>query len=228
MLRFAPYAKSVVCTFAVALFADIVIVALIAAFVAIPLAALVAVVSLPFPIFGLAFFRDPLRKADTESLPDNILYAPADGKITEIAEINDHRVGGPALRIGIFLSIFDVHINRTPCACKVLAVERRPGTFLDARNPASSQHNAAADLTVEPQPTCLPDRIVVRQITGLIARRIICAAAANDTFTAGQQFGMIMFGSRTELIVPKNDTFNVLATLSQKVHAGNTPLIEYR
>jgi len=229
-MKFASYGKPLVTIFLLSLLADLVAIALIGFFVSYLFAAVFAILSLPLHAFLLAFFRDPLRDADQRELSDRRMYAPADGRITEIAEIDDARVGGPALKIGIFLSVFDVHINRSPCRAAVVSAERHEGRCVDARNLESSKINSCVDVLLAPHSgsiVALPERIVVRQITSAIARRIVCDAGPGDELKAGERFGMIMFGSRTELIVPNTPHAKVLVTLGQKVYAGKDPLIEY-
>jgi len=233
-MRFSPYAKPLVLVFSLGIIADIAVVLLLGILISVPLALLIVAVSLPVPLFLLIFLRDPVRTADMEQLSDRIMYAPADGKVTEISRVQDDRLGGKVVRIGIFLSIFDVHINRSPCKCRVISVETPEAAsrrFLNARNPRSSELNLSTDLVLAPESgpiVRLPERIMVRQIAGLIARRIVCGAAVGEELKAGQRFGMILFGSRTELIVPDDDALNVLVTVGQKIYAGNDPLIEYR
>ena len=150
-------------------------------------------------VAGLAFFRDPERETPDEP---GILVSPADGKIVETADLDQHaHVEGPATRISIFLSVLDVHINRSPCAGVVRSVDYQPGKFLDARNEQSGKLNEANTIVIDPD---APDAgpVVVRQIAGLIARRIVCSVEPGDRVEAGQRIGLIKFGSRTELIVP--------------------------
>ena len=145
--------------------------------------------------------------------------------MTEVTRLDhDDRLGGPGLRVGIFLSIFDVHINRSPCAGTVRSVVYRKGRFLDARDPRSGPDNEANTLIIDPQPP-LRGPIVVRQVAGLIARRIICHAAEGTKLAAGERFGLIKFGSRTELIVPDDGTVRAVVESGAKVRAGITVLV---
>ena len=173
----------------------------------------------------LSFFRDPQRVA---RLADGELCAPADGTVTEITPLDNHElIGGPALKIGIFLSIFSVHANRSPCAGTVRSVQYAAGRFLDARNPQSGGTNESNTLVIDPvAPAAGP--IVVRQVAGLIARRIICHAGQGDRLGAGQRFGMIKFGSRTELIVPADVPTEVAVEVGAKVKAGLTVLLRQK
>jgi phosphatidylserine decarboxylase len=157
----------------------------------------------------------------------DVLLAPADGKITDIETVDENvYIKGKALRIGIFLSIFDVHINRSPCRVKVEKITCRQGQFLDARNPQSGRLNESNDLwltRIEPP----FDKLIVRQISGAIARRIVCRTQAGQILAAGEKFGMIKFGSRTELYVPVRENVKCLVKTGDKVKAGLTPIIRY-
>lgn len=172
-------------------------------------------------IWVISFFRDPPRKRSYE--PD-MLCAPADGTVTEVSELPHHEtIGGPAIRIGIFLSLFNVHVNRAPCTGRVSTVTYKPGAFLDARHPESGQRNESNTLLIEPHGT-LPGPIEVRQVAGLVARRIICHAREGDTLTIGVRFGLIKFGSRTELIIPRRPETEIHVCVGDKVRGGLTIL----
>ena len=178
-------------------------------------------------IFSLAFFRDPKRNCPSET---NLLLAPADGRITEIENIgNVDFVGGDAIRIGIFLSIFNTHINRSPCNVRVEKITYKKGKYKNAMDPESGRVNEANELeltrTDNPE-----DKLLVRQISGAIARRIVCRASQGQELTAGEKFGMIKFGSRTELYVPVNNSqyqVKCLVKIGDTVKAGLTPLVRY-
>lgn len=173
----------------------------------------------------LAFFRDPHREMPEE---EGVLVAPADGKVTEITRLAEYEgIGGPALRIGIFLSIFDVHINRAPCAGRVVKSDYRRGAFLDARDPESSVRNEANTLTIEPE-AGLRGPIVVRQIAGWVARRVVCEVQPGDLLAGGQRIGLIKFGSRTELIVPADSGLEPAVRVGDHVAGGTTVLMRAR
>ncbi len=131
-----------------------------------------------------------------------------------------------ALRIGIFLSIFSVHINRSPCNAKVEKVTYKKGQFRDARDPQASQVNESNSLALV-RIDSPNDRLVVRQISGAVAQRIVCRAAEGEQLAGGQKFGMIKFGSRTELYVPAGNNKKLLVKIGDKVKAGLTPLVKY-
>ena len=180
-----------------------------------------------FLILSLAFFRDPERNSPSET---NLLLAPADGRITEIENIdNADSVGGNAIRIGIFLSIFNTHINRSPCNVRVEKITYKKGKYKNAMDPESGRINEANEL--ELKRTDNPeDKLLVRQISGAIARRIVCKTSQGQKLSAGEKFGMIKFGSRTELYVPvHNQKYEVkcLVKIGDTVKAGLTPLVRY-
>jgi phosphatidylserine decarboxylase len=161
----------------------------------------IALIFLPVLLFLFAFFRDPERHVTAEQ---HAMVSPADGKVSDITEVeHDELLGGPAVRIGIFLSVFNVHVNRSPCDGKVLSITYKKGKFINAlkHNDASSQNES--NTVVLGEPTTGRPIAVVKQIVGLIARRIIFTAEKGETVTRGQRIGMIKFGSRTELSIPK-------------------------
>jgi phosphatidylserine decarboxylase len=290
-------------------------------------------------VWVLSFFRDPQRPPDLiggvqADDPDIIgtLLAPADGRITDVEIVQENEfIGASALRIGIFLSIFDTHINRSPCNARVEKVTFKPGKYKNAADPRSGRVNQSNDLHLvrlvpsttsepalprgrrseltpaaclrrhEPVPSrvegftyakagagvtsflrkpelskgqalskpvppqdasgqspsaalrvnsvegaegtdspkacpstgCLTaersrgDKLVVRQISGAIARRIVCQAREGQELAAGEKFGMIKFGSRTELYVPIREDLKCLVKIGDKVKAGLTPLVKY-
>ncbi len=175
-------------------------------------------------IWVLSFFRDPYRLCPEDS---SLLLSPADGRVTdiEIVEENDF-ISKNAIRIGIFLSIFDVHINRAPCNVKVERISYKKGKYKNAMNPESGRVNESNDLYIT-RIDSPEDRLIVRQISGAIARRIVCATKQGQQLTGGEKFGMIKFGSRTELYVPISANTKCLVRTGDKVKAGVTPLVRY-
>ena len=243
------------------------------------------------------FFRDPPRAIPAGP---GLLVAPADGKVVDVSDLDDEPfLGGPATRIGIFLSIFDVHINRAPTRCRVVQTRYKPGEFLNAMNPASAERNESMWIGLEevandepaegslrtPTPNPSPEdggggrvpsdpdaggevvpsdpdaggevapsdpdaggevapsdpdapsvrvakagesrRMIVRQISGLIARRIVCDLQVGQTVDRGEQIGMIKLGSRTELIVPRDNGLAVTVSVGDRVKAGATVVGRY-
>lgn len=171
------------------------------------------------------FFRNPRRPIPQEP---GLIVSPADGKIVHIEELaHDDFVGGPAVLIGIFLSVFNVHINRTPVAARVIGLRYRKGKFLNALRPESARENE--QLAVRIEATSAPyRRMIVRQITGAIARRIVCWVKPGDELSAGEQFGMIKLGSRTELVFPREAGLQIVAQMGQNVKAGSSVLARYK
>ena len=171
----------------------------------------------------LSFFRDPARNI----IPDEtILYSPADGAITDIAEVTDSELGEPAIRIGMFLSIFNVHVNRVPCSVRIEKVTYKKGRFKNAMSPESGRTNESNDvLMIRLGGT--EDKLLVRQISGAIARHIVCEAKPGAKYRQGEQFGMIKFGSRTELYFPAAGKFEIAVKPGDPVRAGLTPLVRY-
>jgi phosphatidylserine decarboxylase len=157
-----------------------------------------------------------------------VVVAPADGRVFSVREVEqDDELGGPAVIIDIFLSVFNVHINRVPMACRVLEIRYQPGKFLNALRREAARENEAVSVRVES--TLQPGRVMrVRQIAGAIARRIVCWVQPGDALPRGGQFGMIKLGSRTELSLPREPGLEICVTEGQKVSAGATIMARYR
>jgi phosphatidylserine decarboxylase len=166
-------------------------------------------------LFVVAFFRNPARAVPGD---ERTVVAPADGRVLCVDEIEDEK-GRKGLRIGIFLSVFDVHVNRAPLAGRVVAIERSGSLYLAAWNPRGERENVQLALTLE-----LADgrRIVVTQITGLIARRIVCHAQIGEWIARGARYGLIRFGSRTDVLLPLGSTAAVKP--GDRVRGGATVL----
>jgi len=148
-------------------------------------------------LFTISFFRDPTRPAPAEA---KAILAPADGRIVEIKPAREpHFLNGEAIMVAIFLSVFDVHVQRAPIDGEIKFVQYNKGKFLDARDVNASLQNENRVVGIES-----PDgfRVTVRQIAGLIARRIVGWADKGATLSKGERFGMIRFGSRVELFLP--------------------------
>ncbi len=169
--------------------------------------------------FVLYFFRDPERHSDDNS--PNVVLAPADGKIVGIREVEMPLGGGKAVMIDIFLSILDVHMNRAPIAGTVAATKYQKGKFLNALRGAAGEVNEN-NIVVIKSPSGLT--FMLKQIAGVIARRIVCSVAPGDTIAAGERVGMIKFGSRTQVFIPAEVGFKVCAEVGGRVHAGKTVL----
>ena len=173
--------------------------------------------SLPFLIlilYTLFFFRDPDRNSAADQ---NAVVAAADGTVADIVEVDETEVLKTKMRrVGIFLSIFDVHTNRAPIDGRIIYRQHHEGLCLDARSSDCSEKNEAMTWAFEnPRAT-----LVVRQLTGAIARRIVAWASVGDDLAKGERFGMIRFGSRTEVYLPL--AANVLVKVGDHVAGGST------
>ena len=166
--------------------------------------------------YTFVFFRDPDRATPAEP---ELVVAAADGVVVEIAELEENEVVRATMRrVAIFLSVFDVHTNRAPIDGRIIYREHHEGLCLDARNPDCSVKNEAMTWAFEnPRAT-----LVVRQITGAIARRIVGWSRVGDTLQKGERFGMIRFGSRTEVYLPLSAT--VLVKVGDRVAGGSSPI----
>jgi phosphatidylserine decarboxylase len=154
------------------------------------------------------FFRDPQRQIPNET---GVIVAPADGTVVDVTPLDHYDfIGGPAVRIGIFLSIFNVHINRAPCDGKVIETFYKPGEFLNAMRADSAERNESMWIGLETL-NWPPRRFAVRQISGMFARRIVCMLDPGDT--------VIKLGSRTELILPAG--VEILVRPGDKLSAGS-------
>lgn len=149
-------------------------------------------------LFILYFFRDPYRNIEFD---EKTFLSPADGTVMDITDIHDDTfIKGDAKKVTIFLSVFNVHINRAPIKGEVSYTSYRPGKYLPAFKPHASEENERNTIGIENEHT----KVLVHQITGLIARRIVCFSKEGDFLNQGDKFGLIKFGSCTELIVPSN------------------------
>ncbi|HKI45604.1 MAG TPA: phosphatidylserine decarboxylase family protein [Balneolales bacterium] len=175
------------------------------------------VIAVVFVAFTLFFFRDPDRNIPEDP---NLILAPADGTIVTIKEVDeDTYLHGKGTQISIFLSLADVHVNRNPVSGVVEYLKYFPGEYLIAWYDKASERNERAEFGVlHPSGT----RVLFRQITGYVARRIVYHISEGDTIKAGHRFGMMKFGSRMDIIVPGNVVLNVRT--GQKTVGGETVL----
>jgi phosphatidylserine decarboxylase len=169
----------------------------------------------------LWFFRDPCRIVPEA---DDAVISPADGKIIRVEEIFDDRfLQKNVIKISIFMNVFNVHVNRIPYPGSVQRVLLQPGKFYSADKDKAVLHNEHCAVLVE---TASGQRYAVVQIAGLIARRIVCRAEPGDQVQAGQRYGLIRFGSRVDVYLPKSS--ESLIRSGQKVRAGETILAKMR
>ena len=168
-------------------------------------------------IFLFIFFRDPIRVCPNEN---NIIISPADGKIIKIEEIQDPDVG-EAVMICIFLNVFNVHVNRMPISGKFSMVKHHDGKFLAAFDHKASNENERTEILINSKIGV----VKLKQVAGLVARRILCYASSNEKMKMGDRLGFIRFGSRTDLIIPTH--VNLSVELGQKVTGNNTIIGKY-
>ncbi|HIA72220.1 MAG TPA: phosphatidylserine decarboxylase family protein [Phycisphaerales bacterium] len=166
----------------------------------------------------VSFFRNPWRIIPKD-LPEGMMLSPADGVVSAIEFLDEHEtVDGPAVLIRIFLSVLNVHINRMPCDCELGKTLYRKGRFLDARSEESAKINESNTLFLFTN----GERIGMRQVSGKIARNIVCPIHNGDRFRQGQQFGMIKYGSTAELILPRPDHVKIHVAKGDSVRGGLT------
>ena len=158
------------------------------------------------------FFRDPERKADYK---DGYFYSPADGKVVEISNAS-HEFTGEAIKVGIFMNIFSVHVNRVPCKGRIEFLEYIPGKKIAAFSPKASEINERNYVGLSTS----HGAVMMTQIAGLVARRIVCRVNRGDVLEAGQRYGMIKLGSRVDLYLPKNTEIKI--KIGDNVKAGLT------
>jgi phosphatidylserine decarboxylase len=170
-------------------------------------------------VFSLWFFRDPERIPPADP---SLAVSPADGTVTMVDEVEEDQFFKRRMkRVSVFLSVFDVHVNRAPIAGEVLFTEGRGGLYLDARKPEASLLNESLYWVFGPKDR-LEKAVGVKQITGAIARRIVPWAKVGEVLVRGERFGMIRFGSRTDLYLPLDS--EVLVTVGQKMKGGETAI----
>jgi phosphatidylserine decarboxylase len=176
---------------------------------------LLASVSMLATLFLLYFFRNPGRTIPADL---NAIVSPADGRIILVDEVQENEfLNGPARRVAIFMNVFDVHVNRAPVAGRVLATRHRDGRFLAAFKEEASQVNEQQAVLWE---TPAGWRVLTVQIAGLLARRIVPAFAEGDVLAKGAPFGMICFGSRVDLYIPRDCV--IIVRVGDRVKAGES------
>lgn len=172
------------------------------------------ILNLSLLLFVILFFRNPSRKIPLE---DSVIVSPADGKVISVEEIIEPDfISGKAIKVSIFLSIFNVHINRSPIDGVVKYLKYRPGKYLPAFKSHASEINERNSVGIENDTV----KVLVHQITGFIARRIVCRLGKGDSVDKGQRFGMIKFGSCTEIVVPMSVFLKV--KVGDKLKAGSS------
>ena len=173
------------------------------------------------PAMLLFFFRDPPRPYPQDK---DTIYAAADGTVMAVDEVDeDWFLDGPATRIVTFLSVLNVHVNRSPVAGRVVKTTWKAGTFANAMNFQKSEANERNLIALDGP----HGKVTVVQVAGLIARRIVCWVGQGQSLQAGQKFGMIKLSSRTDVLVPRG-SIEVLVQPGQQVRGGITPIARYK
>jgi phosphatidylserine decarboxylase len=169
-------------------------------------------------VWVVAFFRDPVREG---ARGDSLVIAPADGKVVSIIPIDEpHVIGGPAMRVSIFMNVFNVHVNRYPVAGQIVFREHRPGRFFNAAIEKAALENEQSDVGLRTP----RGAVLVRQIAGLVARRIITDHEVGHQAQQAERMGLIRFGSRVDVFLPAGATVRV--TVGQHTQAGATVIAE--
>jgi phosphatidylserine decarboxylase len=164
-------------------------------------------------LFVLNFFRDPERAIPNE---ERVIVSPGDGKVVEIVEEKDALLDEPYRRISIFLNVFNVHVQRAPVAGRIEQIKYNKGKFLNATSHKASLDNEQNAMIIHTG----KEKVLVKQIAGLIARRIVCWAKEGDNYSLGQRYGLIRFGSRVDLFLPLNAEIKV--SLGDHVSGGSS------
>lgn len=175
----------------------------------------ISYLSLALTTFIIAFFRDPERE-----IPEDGIVSPADGKVIKVERCREGRIlKAEAQKVSIFMSLFDVHVNRIPYSGKVSRISYNPGRFFSANLDKASLENEQNMTLIE---SANGKRIVVNQIAGLIARRIVCYLREGDEVKKGERFGMIIFGSRLDVYLPLS--CRLVVQVGDRVKAGSSIL----
>lgn len=185
-----------------------------------------AMVALALPVafwaWVLWFFRDPERAAPPGG---GLFVSPADGRVADVSPVGaDSPLGRPGVRVGVFMNVFNVHVNRSPCDGRVERIDHSPGAFLDVRRADAWERNESATIRLVHRHGGGEWRVLVRQVAGLIARRIVTDLSLGQELARGQRIGMIQFGSRLELWLPMELMGEIRVRVGQKVRAGETVL----
>ncbi len=177
----------------------------------------VTILCLGLTLFTAYFFRNPERTIPEE---EDAVVAPADGTVIYVGEVTEERcLQGPAVKVSIFMSVFNVHVNRVPVSGKVVEMFYNKGSFLNASLDKASLQNEQAGMLIE---TASGARLLVVQIAGLIARRIVTYPKVGSVLAKGQRYGLIRFGSRVDVYFPRDA--DVLACVGDRTVAGETIL----
>ena len=183
----------------------------------------VAIVPVALWAWVLWFFRDPERKPPHAR---NHFVSAADGHVTDVTPLGPESVlGCEGVQVGVFMSVFDVHVNRAPCDGTVRAITHKDGAYIDVRRQEGWERNEATTIVLDHTAGGRTWTVVFRQIAGFVARRIITDLSEGQAIERGRRVGMIRFGSRCELLVPSELVESVPVKPGQKVRAGETVLV---
>lgn len=172
--------------------------------------------------WAIWFFRDPNRDAPDEP---GVFVSSADGVVADITPVGpDEALGAAGTRIGVFMSIFNVHVNCVPCDGQVVSIEHNPGVFLDVRKPEAAFRNESTTIRFSVTHGGRKHTILVRQIAGLVARRIVTDLSPDQQVRCGERMGMIKFGSRLELWLPRELVGDIRVSVGDPAIAGVTVL----
>jgi len=171
------------------------------------------------------FFRDPVRTLPKDLSPGDMI-CPADGVVSAIEHVDQHdAVEGPAIIVRIFLSVLNVHVNRSPHNVEVVGKHHTPGQYINAQKPESAELNEQVLLTLRLIDQSFNNETIgLKQIAGMVARRIVCPLEVGSTTARGERFGMIKFGSTTELILPRPEDVTVHVNVGDAVQGGKMVL----
>lgn len=187
-----------------------------------PLKIFLIILAISITGFTLFFFRDPERKIPEN---DDLIISPADGKVFMIREFFENEfIFNDAIQVSIFMSPLNVHVNRIPISGEIKFLKYIPGKYIVAFDEKSSENNERKIIGIETEDGL---KIIVKQIAGFIARRIVCDVEKGDKVIAGQRYGMIKFGSRVDVIMPKNRV-EITISVGQKVKAGETVIAKVK
>jgi phosphatidylserine decarboxylase len=173
--------------------------------------------------WAIWFFRDPDR-----TIPDEpgVFVSSADGVVADITPVGPgEALGVEGTRIGVFMNVFNVHVNRAPCDAQVVSVVHQPGVFLDVRKPEAAFRNESATIRLNVTHADRQHQVLVRQVAGLVARRIVTDLAPGRNVRRGQRIGMIKFGSRLELWLPAELVGEIRVAVGDPALAGQTVLV---
>ena len=194
-------------------------IAAIVTFILLLISKFFGIISLIITIWVYYFFRDPERFPIND---ENYLLSPADGVVSQISEVNGPQELGleskKYTRVSIFMNVFDCHVNRTPCSGKITQIFYKPGEYINASLDKASEKNERNYVKIINKNG---DELILVQIAGLIARRIVCEKKENDEIKQGDSFGMIRFGSRVDLYF---ENYQLMVNLNQKTLGGETIL----